>query len=127
MTIQKSQKIEWVIAVRRGGFDTSAWKTLQWSAFYRRAKLWWKHFAKEVGVDEFVIREGHFEFSGYLAVGGSGWYFNSGDVRILRNGGLLIRRVTGPKAFTGGFNRWIAYDDEFEVSLRNLLGIFEEV
>ena len=113
----------WVESIRRGGFETSSGKTAQWKVFYKDAKKWWKLFVKEIGAIDFVIRENHFEFSGYFDVGG-GWYFNSGDVR---NGGVglgfMIRRAGSPIDFSGGRNQWVKYDDYFLFSLRNRLGI----
>lgn len=112
----------WVSRIRAGGFETSSGKTRQWVEFYKDAKKWWKLFVKEIGAADFVIRENHFEFSGYFEVGGQGWYFNSGDVRM-RGLGFLIRHANGARDFSGGHNEWVKYDDYFLFSLRNRLGV----
>ncbi len=114
----------WVGSIRRGGFETSSGKTAQWKEFYKDAKKWWKLFVKEIGAVGFVIRENHFEFSGYLEVGKQGWYFNSGDVRNSGMGlGFLICPASSPLDFKGGPNGWVRYDDYFLFSLRNRLGL----
>lgn len=109
--------IDWVQKASKGDFESSSTKTPEFKAFYKTTSAWLKKFAKEHGLTDLVVKDGHFSVTATFRVGVQWWYLSTNDVRCPLFNSALLRTTAGPKDYVGGYNQWVAYDANFESSL----------
>ena len=115
--------IEWVKEAANKEFESSPYKTPEFDKFVKSARRWFRAFVKRNGFENLDFHIMHFEFSGFFTdKSGQVWYFSSGDVRFKIMKSMLIRTAKDYKDFTGGQNRFIEYDDQFEDTLLRVIG-----
>jgi hypothetical protein len=77
----------------------------------RKSRNWMKKFLIEkMGCkpEDIIFNKMWCEWSMFAKIGEQWWYFNSGDPRM-GWGGMLIRKASSPKDYTGGRNESVFY------------------
>lgn len=111
----------WVTVIHKGIDETGITSGPKAKAWYKSAKRWWTGYLKKIGATDFEFHPNHYEFSGFFKRNEQWWYISSGDARYNIMNGLLVRKASGPKDFTGGLNKFVGYDERFELNLNNIL------
>ena len=114
------------IQLLKKGFESTDVTTPQFLKFYSTFKKEFIGILQELGASSMQIGKGHFYISGFFKINDQCWYFSISDVRSFKSGdsffgSMLIRTARDYKDYTGGTNRHILLDENFQVNLRNLL------
>lgn len=101
------------IALLKRGFESSCYKTPEFTAFCRTFKSEFKKVLDGLGCTGLECSNGHFYVSGFFnSADGRLWYFNIGDVRWMgRPHSLLVRTARHRKDYSGGTNMYAKLED----------------
>lgn len=113
----------WVAQYVQQQFNSSSQMTMDGQVWIDNSRRWLRKFVKDIGGTEFKFRPGHYEWYCNFKLGDQWWYCMSGDVRFKVCGWMLLRKCKGPKDYTGGVNQRVPYDNNFEQTMRRILGL----
>ncbi len=110
------------IKLAKGKFGSSCYTTPQWDSFYRKAL---NHFKRTLApiADNLKMSKGHFYISGFFTrlSDSQVLYFMSDDFRYKScHGSMILRTAKGYQDYTGGDNKTIDFDSNFEANLLKL-------
>ncbi len=99
------------ISQLKRGFESSCYKTPEFSAFCRTFKSEFKKVLAELGCTDLECHNGHFDISGFFnSPNGQIWYFRLDDVRWMGEIKLLVRTAQHRRDFRGGRNNNLSLD-----------------
>lgn len=92
--------------------------------WYAQSRNWMKKYLMDtfnVKAENIIWRRGYYEWTMFAKIGEQWWYFSTGDIRsnIMRS--MLVRKAQSPRDYTGGMNRFVGYDNNFEQNLTHIL------
>lgn len=102
-------------------FESSCSRTPQYLAFHRVFKREFTRFLQNIGaVDVKFSKPNHFDASGFFQMRGQCWYFRLEDLRWSKDS-LLVRTAKDYRDYTGGHNRFITFNENFETNLKKVV------
>ena len=110
-----------IIQLLKSGFESSCYKTPEFSSFSRKFKNAMKKELATIGAELTAYSVGHFYVSGFFRIGEKCYYFSLSDVRggeFVSEHKMLYRTAKDEKDYTGGGNCYVTIEEGMAQKMR---------